>query len=283
MSETGGRVERILVADHQKVRAGDKLLTIDPTDARLALERAEANLAQVVRETAQLAHRLASVEARLASEHVNVREKKENVARCAVLVRNRAVGKEEFRHAQEALERAEWTVKQLEAEREVLRTAIGTTTLEEHPRVLAAAQALREGSLRFSRTEVFAPVAGQVARRTVQAGEVVAPGRPLLSIAALDHLWVDANFKEGQLEKIRLGQSATIEVDVYGLRRALRGHVAGFSAGTGSAFSVLPAQNATGNWIKIVQRVPVRIKLDDAPHEDWMPLLIGLSATVTVD
>ncbi len=167
-------------------------------------------------------------------------------------------------------------------QRNALAAVLLDTGLAEQPAVRQAAARVRDCWLALRRTTVYSPAAGQIAKRSVQAGEVVSPGTPLMTVIPLDHLWIDANFKEVQLHRLRVGQPATIRVDMYGKAVTYRGRVSGFSAGTGSAFSLLPPQNATGNWIKIVQRVPVRIDIDPADLREH-PLLIGLSAVVTVD
>ena len=169
-----------------------------------------------------------------------------------------------------------------EEERNALAAVLLDTGLAEQPAVRQAAANVRDCWLALQRTTVLSPAAGQIAKRGVQAGEVVSPGTPLMTVIPLHRLWIDANFKEVQLHKMRIGQPAVIRVDMYGGDVTYHGRVTGFSAGTGSAFSLLPPQNATGNWIKIVQRVPVRIEIDPADLREH-PLLVGLSAVVKVD
>jgi membrane fusion protein (multidrug efflux system) len=162
------------------------------------------------------------------------------------------------------------------------QTQTDGTTVAEHPAVLRAAAKVREAYLALQRTELVAPIDGQVAKRGVQLGQRVQAGAPLMALVQLDTLWVDANFKESQLQALRAGQPAELQADVYGKNITFHGTVVGLGAGTGSAFSLLPAQNATGNWIKVVQRVPVRIALD--PDEiKAHPLRVGLSMEATVD
>lgn len=283
MSQVSGRVEKVLVRDHQYVKAGERLIVIDQTDAKLALDAALSSLGITVRETAQLTHRLAEVRARIRSERLNLKQKKDDYERRHALFANRAVNSEEYLHAKDAYGAAQHDLEALRAQESELIIAVGTTPIERHPNVLAASERVREAALELSRTEIRAPVSGRISKRNVQAGQVVSVSRALIGIAAVDELWVDANFKELQLERIRVGQQAEVTVDVYGAKRVYKGRVAGVSAGTGSAFSLLPAQNATGNWIKIVQRVPVKILLEGKTDAEEAPLLIGLSAYVKAD
>jgi membrane fusion protein (multidrug efflux system) len=193
-----------------------------------------------------------------------------------------AVSGEELQHAADAVKVAHAALRAAEQQLAANRARVDGTTLQNHPQVRDAAAAVRTAYLTLSRTELPAPVAGFIARRNVQLGQRVSPGTPLMAVVPLDQVWVDANFKEPQLARMRVGQPVTLTADLYGSHFVYHGAVAGFGAGTGSAFSLLPAQNATGNWIKIVQRVPVRIALD--PREiATHPLQIGLSMKAEVD
>jgi membrane fusion protein (multidrug efflux system) len=199
------------------------------------------------------------------------------------------VSKEELAHAQSQLAQAQSTLAAAKAAVLTARDQLGSnqtltdgTKLENHPSVEAAAAKMREAYLALHRAALPAPVDGFVAKRTVQLGQRVAAGTPLMSVIALDTLWVDANFKEVQLRNIRIGQPVTLTADLYGKHVEYKGTVAGLGAGTGAAFSLLPAQNATGNWIKVVQRVPVRVTLD-AKEVAAKPLRVGLSMEATVD
>ncbi|WP_238377266.1 HlyD family efflux transporter periplasmic adaptor subunit [Vogesella sp. EB] len=181
-----------------------------------------------------------------------------------------------------ALTAARAALKVGEEEQQASRALVLSDSAEQQPAVARAAAALRESYLALARTEIRAPVAGQIARRSAQPGARIQPGTPLLAVAALDSAWVDANFKEGQLRELRIGQPVELHADLYGDDVTYHGTVAGLAAGTGSVFSLLPAQNATGNWIKVVQRVPVRIALQ--PQElQQHPLRLGLSMSVSVD
>ena len=295
-AQVGGTVVAILADDADRVKAGQPLVRLDAADARVALDQAEAQLAQTVRETrtlyannASFGAQVALREAELARTVSELQRATDDVDRRAPLVASGAVGKEEFAHAnaQRAAARSAQAAAQsaLAAAREALlsnQSLTDNTTVASHPGVQKAAARVREAYLALHRADLPAPLDGVVARRSVQIGQRVAAGTPLMAVVALDKLWVDANFKEAQLKNLRLGQPATLTADVYGKKVAFSGRISGLGAGTGAAFALLPAQNATGNWIKVVQRVPVRITLDPkelAAH----PLRVGLSMEVDVD
>lgn len=294
--QVGGTVLAIQADDTDFVKAGQPLVKLDPADARVALDRAEAQLAQTVREVrtlfannAALKAQVALREADIARANSDVTRAQDDVERRRPLLATGAVGKEEFNHAQSQLAAAKSALAAAQSARvaaaEQLAANVALTdgsAVEDHPNVQRAAAQVREAYLAAQRTELLAPVDGYVARRSVQLGQRVQAGAPLMSVVSLGDTWVDANFKEGQLRKLRIGQPATLEADVYGSKVEYHGRVVGLGAGTGAAFSLLPAQNATGNWIKVVQRVPVRIALD--PKEvQAHPLRVGLSMDVTVD
>jgi membrane fusion protein (multidrug efflux system) len=295
-AQAGGTVTAIQADDTNYVKAGQLLVKLDPADSRVALDQAEAALAQTVRETrilfANNSTLQAQIDARAADAtraSADLSKAQDDVSRRAPLVQSGAVGKEEFDHSKQQLDsaRSAYTAAKsaLDAAREQLssnQSQTEGTSVADHPNVQRAAAKVREAWLAVQRADVLAPVSGQVARRSVQVGQRVQAGVPLMSVVPLDSAWVDANFKEGQLERLRIGQPATLEADVYGKHVVFHGKVEGLGAGTGAAFSLLPAQNATGNWIKVVQRVPVRISLD--PKEIAKnPLQVGLSMNVTVN
>jgi membrane fusion protein (multidrug efflux system) len=228
-------------------------------------------------------------EADVARAQADVAKAQDDVARRQPLVATGAVGKEEFNHAsaqlqaaRSALTAAQSAVVAAKEQLAANQAQTENTSVEQHPNVQRAAARVREAYLALKRVSLPAPVDGYVAKRSVQVGQRVQPGQPLMTVVTLDQVWVDANFKEGQLRKLRIGQPATLVADVYGKKVEYHGAVAGLGAGTGSAFALLPAQNATGNWIKIVQRVPVRIALN--PEEvQAHPLRVGLSMDAKVD
>ena len=294
--QIGGTIVAIEADDTDSVKLGQMLVRLDPVDARVALDQAEAKLAETVREVratfannSALAATIESRQADLSRTQGELARLTADLARREPLVDGGAVSKEEVQHLQTAIANARSTqaaaTASLSEAHEQLnknQTLTEGTTPETHPRVLAAAGKYREAWLASRRLGIAAPVAGTVARRSAQVGQRVASGVPLMAIVPLDQLWVDANFKESQLENLRIGQPASLTADIYGHRTEFKGTVAGLGAGTGSAFSLLPAQNATGNWIKVVQRIPVRILLD-AQEVAAHPLRVGLSMEVSID
>ena len=280
--QQAGTVVAIGADDTDRVQAGQVLVKLDATDARVALAQAEAHLAQAVREVRTFYARNAALEALQAQRASELAKAEEDLARRRPLAATGAVSKEDVEHARNAVETARAA---LAASREDLvtnRVRTDGTSIAKHPGVAAAAGRVREAFLALQRTEIVAPVAGYVARRTVQVGQRVASGALLMAVVPLDSVWIDANFKEVQLRDMRIGQPVRLTADLYGNRAEYRGRVAGLAAGTGGAFALLPPQNATGNWIKVVQRLPVRIALEPgqlAAH----PLLVGLSMHVDVE
>lgn len=281
-SQVPGRVLEVLADDTDRVKAGQVLVRLDPDDAALALERAVVELASVTRDVGRLQAQERESVALVQAAEVSLEQSLANLSRREALGRANAVRVEEL-HDYRALVKS--ATAQLEAARQrqqALEAQLMDAPVQEQPAVLQAAARVRECWLALERTAVRSPVSGQVAQRSVQPGVMVAPGAPLMAVIPLDALWIDANFKEVQLRQMRVGQPAKITVDLHGGSVVYEGRVAGVSAGTGSAFALIPPQNATGNWIKIVQRVPVRIEFSgETAHTH--PLLIGLSALVTVD
>jgi len=294
--QMGGTVVSIGADDTDYVKAGQLLVQLDPADARVALEQAEAQLAQTVREVRTLYANNATLKAQvslrsadLARAQADAARAQDDVNRRTPLMQSGAVGKEEFQHATAQLTAAKSTVAAaqsavLAAQEQLAASQTQTegTSIEQHPNVQRAAARVREAYLAVQRSRLVAPLDGHVAKRGVQVGQRVPAGAPLMTLVALNDLWVDANFKESQLQKLRIGQGAELEADVYGTKVVYHGTVTGLGAGTGAAFALLPAQNATGNWIKVVQRVPVRIALD-AKEVAEHPLRVGLSMEVKVD
>ena len=280
--QIAGTVIRIAAEDTQFVNAGATLVELDPSDAKIALQQADAKLAKTVRDVRGLFATTAQLQATVDMHSADVARATEDLDRRERLARSGAVSGEELQHARDALASAKAALIATQQQLAANEARIDRTTLDNHPDVLAAAAQVHDAYLDVARTALPAPVSGYVAKRAVQLGQRVAPGAPLMAIVPLDQVWVDANFKEPQLATMRIGQPVTLRADLYGGKVQYHGKVAGFGAGTGAAFALLPAQNATGNWIKIVQRVPVRIALD--PHElAEHPLQIGLSMQVDVD
>ena len=276
-----GTVVAVRADDTDYVQAGQPLVSIDDVDTRLALDQAKATFSQTLREVRALYSNEGALVASVSLQETNLARLQEDLARRQKLAGTGAVSAEELKHARDAVQTANDQLNNVRKQLEGNRVLVDNTTLADHPRVKMAAARLREAYLAWRRTQVPAPVSGQVARRSVQVGQRTAPGTPLMAVVPLEQLWVDANFKEGQLSAMRIGQPATLTADLYGSSVTYHGKVVGLSAGTGSAFSLLPAQNATGNWIKVVQRLPVRIALDPAELKAH-PLRIGLSMVVEV-
>jgi membrane fusion protein (multidrug efflux system) len=294
--QVGGTVMAIGADDTDFVKAGQTLVKLDTADAQVALDQAEAQLAQTVREVRTLYSNNAALRAQVALRQADAARAQSEVVRAqddlsrrAPLVATGAVGQEEFNHAtaqltaaRSGLQAAQSAVAAAKEQLLAAQSLTDHTSVEQHPNVQRAAARVREAYLALQRVELPAPVDGYVAKRNVQLGQRVQAGAPLMTVVGLRDLWVDANFKESQLRRLRIGQPATLTADVYGEKVEYHGVVEGLGAGTGSAFALLPAQNATGNWIKIVQRVPVRIALDRdelAAH----PLRVGLSMEARVD
>lgn len=310
MPLTGGTVTAIYGDTTQAVVEGQVLVQLDDSDARLQLDEAEASLARAVREVrglyaasegdlpliAQRRADLARAQAELASSNAALEQAESEFKRREALVRQNFISAENLQIAQtardaalaqhnaalSAIQAARAAIARTVEESHVSRARVDNTSLEEHPEVKAAAVRVREAALALDRTRVLSPIGGQVAKRTVQVGERVKPGDALMAIIPLDQVWVDANFKETELADVRIGQPVRLVSDFYGNDVAFHGRVLGLAPGTGSAFALLPPQNATGNWVKIVQRVPVRISLDPAELAAH-PLRVGLSMTVTID
>ena len=294
--QVSGTVLAIQADDTDMVKAGQVLVKLDAADAQVALDQAQAQLAQTVREVRTLFANNAGLQSQIQMRLADVSKAQNEVARAqddvnrrAPLLATGAVGKEEFNHAQMQLTSARSAVAAAESGLAAAREQLASnqsltdgTSVEQHPNVARASARVRETYLALRRVILMAPVDGYVAKRSVQVGQRVQAGAPLMTVVALDQPWVDANYKESQLQRVRIGQPATLTADVYGQKVTYHGKVTGLGAGTGAAFSLLPAQNATGNWIKIVQRVPVRIALQ-ADEVKAHPLRVGLSMEVDVD
>lgn len=277
-----GTVLAIHADDTQSVRAGQLLVALDPATTDVNLASAEAELARAVRATRADFTRVNQGDAGIAQATAALAAARADLARRSEAAREGAVSGEELAHARDAVTVAAANLNLARSQRAQAIAGVGGTDTTTNPAVLAAAAAYRRAAIARSHMTVAAPIDGVVARRTVQLGQQIAAGQPLMTLVALDRLWVDANFRETQLKDLRIGQPATVVADMYGDDIVYHGRVEGLAAGSGNAFALLPPQNASGNWIKIVQRVPVRIRLD--PQElRRNPLRVGLSVTATVD
>ncbi|WP_448166613.1 HlyD family secretion protein [Burkholderia ambifaria] len=277
-----GTVIAVKADDTQTVKAGDPLVVLDPADSQVALQQAEANLAQTVRQVRGLFVNDDQYRAQVALRQSDLSKAQDDLRRRVAVAQTGAVSQEEISHARDAVRAAQASVDAAQQQLASNRALTANTTIASHPNVMATAAKVRDAYLANARNVLPAPVTGYVAKRSVQVGQRVSPGNPLMSVVPLNAVWVDANFKEVQLKHMRIGQPVELTADIYGSSAVYHGKVVGFSAGTGSAFSLLPAQNATGNWIKVVQRLPVRIEIDPKELEKH-PLRIGLSMQVDVN
>jgi membrane fusion protein (multidrug efflux system) len=281
-SQVGGTVVSLLTDDTQRVDAGQLLVQLDPTDATLALARAAASLDQSVHTARQMSATASQYDAQVEGRRAELQLAEAQLARRRPLLADQAISAEEIKQAESAVTVARAVLQSAERQASAAHALTAGLSPEKQAAVLEARVQYQLAWVNAHRGRVLAPVSGYVARRSVQAGQRIQPGEPLLTIVPLDNLWIDANFKEPQLRALRLGQVADVTADIYGGDVHYRGRVAGVAAGTGAAFSLLPAQNASGNWVKVVQRVPVRIELD-AEQLAQHPLRVGLSADVNVD
>lgn len=291
-----GTVIAVNVRDTDRVSTGQVLVELDPADTQIALQEAEAELARTIRTVRTvyatnetLAADIAVRRADVARARADSDKARDDLGTRSALVASGAVGKEELKHAQSALTSSDAALGAAQAAIAAAEERLGSNraltdgvSIEQHPDVQRAAAHVREVYLAWVRTRILAPIDGDIAKRAVQVGQRVQPGSNLLSVVPLEQVWVEANFKEVQLRRMRIDQPVRMTADLYGAKIAFDGHIVGFGAGTGSAFAMLPAQNASGNWIKIVQRVPVRIELD-AEQVKLHPLRVGLSMNVEVD
>ncbi|ATA20903.1 membrane fusion protein (multidrug efflux system) [Gibbsiella quercinecans] len=282
MAQVSGSVNRINFDNTDLVKQGDVLVTLDPTDAQQAFERARTGLANAVRQTRQLIINSKQYQANITLRQADLSKAENDLKRRVVLGNVDAIGREELQHARDAVTSAKAALEVATQQYNANQAMVLNTPLEKQPAVQQAAAQVRDAWLALQRTQVISPITGYVSRRSVQVGAQIAAGSPLMAVVPADHVWVDANFKETQIANMRIGQSATVVSDVYGDDVVYNGKVVGIDMGTGSAFSLLPAQNASGNWIKVVQRLPVRIELD-AKQVAEHPLRIGLSTLVKVD
>ncbi len=281
--QVAGSVVTIGADDGDLVHAGDILVKLDPADAEVALAQAKANLASTVRRVRGLYSNVTGAQAEVAARKIAVDKAQADYNRRRDLAKTGAISAEELSHAEDTLTTAQSALTTAQQQYQTSNVLVDDTVVASHPDVQTAAAKLRAAFLDDVRTSIVAPVDGYIAKRSVQLGQRVAPGAPLMAVVPLHGVWIDANFKETQLTHMRIGQPVEIKSDVYGGAVTYQGKVESLGVGTGSAFALLPAQNATGNWIKIVQRVPVRVFFDDPKQLEEHPLRIGLSTKVDVN
>ena len=281
-SQVAGNISKINVDNMDPVQAGDVLLELDDTNAKLSFEQAKSNLANAVRQISQLNYTVKQLKSAVRANEITLAQAQGNLNRRVQLVKDGAIDKESFQHAKEAVELAKANLTTSQNQLEANQALLLDGPLSEQPQIQSAVSNLKQAWLNLERTKIRSPIKGYVARRNAQVGQAVSVGGALMAVVTTDQMWLDANFKETQLTHMRIGQPVKIHFDLYGKDKTFDGKVVGIEMGTGSAFSLLPTQNATGNWIKVVQRVPVRIQLDPQQLAE-NPLRIGLSATVKVD
>lgn len=280
--QISGFVSGVHVNDTQVVEEGQLLIDLDRSDMRIAFEMSLSKLAETVRNVTQDFEKVEVLKAQLSMREANlVRAEVEYLDR-KELVCSGSVSKEDFIDSETRFLFAKADRDNLEGQLKQAIAQVSGTCVDTHPLVETAKEDARRSWLNLQRTEVRSPTHGIIAQRSAQVGEAVNPDDPLLAVIPLDQIWVNANFKETDLRKVRIGQSAEVKADMYGREVRYKGTVVGIGGGTGAVFSVLPPQNATGNWIKIVQRVPVRIQLDPEQVKDF-PLMLGLSMKVKID
>ena len=281
-AQVPGTVVAILADNTQRVEAGQVLVKLDNTDADTRLQQARSALAQAVRGVRQQTSSAAGADAQIVAARLGLKKAQADLKRRLPLIAAQAESPEIVQHLRDGVEQAQAAVNAAEAQAAAAHASVEGTGVAQNPVVMQARANFRAAWVAAQRNAIYAPVSGYVAQRSVQLGNSVAAGQQLMTVVPLHDLWVEANFKESQLRHIRIGQPAKVVSDVYGGDAEFHGKVIGLGAGTGSVFSLLPAQNATGNWIKVVQRVPVRISLDNR-ELDKHPLRIGLSTEATVD
>lgn len=277
-----GTVTQVTVDEGDYVLKGQPLVQLDPSDTQIALQQAEANLASTVRQVRGLYNTVDNYRAQVAAKQVALQTAEHDYARRQRISINGAISEEDLAHYRDAVATAKNNLESVQQALSANLAMTDDTVIGSHPEIKSAIATLRQRYLDNARSTIVAPVSGFVAKRAVQLGMRVDSGTTLMSIVPLNQVWVDANFKESQMDTMRLGQKVTLTADLYGSDVVYHGTIASLGIGTGSAFSLLPAQNASGNWIKIIQRLPVRITLD--PHElQKHPLRVGLSMVARVD
>lgn len=282
MAQVSGSVTKVWADNTDYIKQGDVLVTLDQTDAQQAFEKAQTQLASSVRQMRQLMINNKQLQANIEIRKTTLAQAQTDLNRRIPLGTANLIGREELQHAKDAVTSAQAALDVAVQQYNANQAMILGTKLEDQPTVRQAATEVRNAWLALQRTKIVSPMSGYVSRRSVQPGAQISPTTPLMAVVPASNLWVDANFKETQLAHMRIGQPVTVVSDIYGDDVKYTGKVVGLDMGTGSAFSLLPAQNATGNWIKVVQRLPVRIELDEKQLEQH-PLRIGLSTLVKVD
>ncbi|PNF10853.1 multidrug export protein EmrA [Enterobacter cancerogenus] len=281
-SQISGSVTSVNYTNTEYVHQGDILVSLDKTDTLIAFNQAKNNLANTVREMRKLYLLASQYQANVAAAQIQSKQASEDYLRRQRLAGSGLIAREDLEHSKDNAISSKAALEAAIQAYNANRALIMDTTLEKQPQVLQAAEQMKQAWLALQRTDIRSPVTGYVAQRNVQVGETIASAQPLLAVVPAQQMWVNANFKETQLTNVKIGQRVTLTSDLYGDKVIFHGHVKGINMGTGNAFSLLPSQNASGNWIKVVQRVPVEIELDKGEIGRY-PLRIGLSMNATID
>ncbi|AEG00895.1 HlyD family efflux transporter periplasmic adaptor subunit [Methylomonas methanica] len=281
-AQTEGIVVEILTENTRHVQKGDVLVKLDGVHAQIALQQAEAELGEVVRNLLSLTAKVETLKQRIIAKEAALNLVRHDLDRFTAAARDGAVSDQQVQNTRDKLRELEAVIRESQAEKISMEAQISGTTIDNHPAIEKAKSRVRAAFLNFQRRNIVAPVSGYVAKRKVQLGDNLKPGAPLLAIVPLNDLWIDANFLETQVADIRPGQTADIRVDAYGDKLIYHGIVQGISPGTGSTFALLPTDNATGNFIHVAERVQVRIGLDPKELED-NPLQPGLSTLTRIN
>lgn len=277
-----GFVQKILTDDTYLTKKGDLLVELDTTDAKIAFDASKDNLALTVRKVCQYFHEVFALQADIQARKAEFIKTAQDYEHRLYVLSAGGVSLEDFEHAEAALRNSFFLLQMTEMQFEKALSLVRGTSLKDHPETAKAAEAVKQAFVDLYRCKIYSPVEGIIAQRSIQVGMWVPSGKPLLAIIPLDQMWVNANYKETQMKRMRIGQKVTITSDLYGDDVVFQGTIAGLPGGAGNAFSILPPQNLSGNWIKVVQRLPVRIELDQASLASH-PLRIGLSLEVRVD
>jgi len=281
-SQVNGSVTTINYTDTEFVRKGDIVIGLDKTDSIIAFNQAKNNLANTVREMRKLYVLDSQYLANVNAAKIQAKQASEDYQRRQRLAASGVIAREDLEHAKDSVISSNAALDAAVQAYKANKTLIMNTSLAQQPQVLQAADNMKQAWLALQRTDIRSPVTGYVAQRNVQVGETITPAQPLMAVVPAQQMWVNANFKETQLTDVRIGQPVTLTSELYGDKVIFHGHVKGINMGTGNAFSLLPSQNASGNWIKVVQRVPVNVVLDENELSQH-PLRIGLSMNATID
>lgn len=281
-SQVSGIVRSINADNTDYVKKDQVIVELDSTDFQIAYEKSRGNLGETIRQVVKLFEDVKKLMAEVEQKEAFLIKSEEDYNNRVELVRIGGVSREEFEHVTQNLAMARADLSKAYFALQATKALVENTSVATHPLVQEAKEQCKEAYVNLKRTQIVAPANGYVAMRSVQVGEQIGPGKPLLSIVPLDEIWIDANYKETQLSKMRIGQRVTLTSDIYGHSTKFHGRVHGINPGTGAVFSILPPQNATGNWIKIVQRLPVRILLDKEEFEKH-PLMLGMTMEATTD